>query len=182
MVDINIENTFRDPSKYSGLKCLTPEDVAHPITELKIDLSDSITLNALIANTLHTLNVLSGTLTSTAQADLVSIILNTNTVIIKNHKSNRTYNGYIHPIYKDLISNRMENISPIDYLVNSQPTELNRVSINKVLQPIFDKLFNEGLKAEDSKRRVVIHTLRHTFAFSIQGHMAHAALACTSGF
>jgi site-specific recombinase XerD len=32
------------------------------------------------------------------------------------------------------------------------------------LQPIFDKLFNQGLKPEDTKRRVVIHTLRHTFA------------------
>lgn len=90
--------------------------------------------------------------------------LNTNTVIIKNHKSNRTYNGYIHPIYKELIAKRMKNLSPIDYLVNSSSSELNRGAINKVLQPIFDKLFNQGLKVEDSKRRVVIHTLRHTFA------------------
>lgn len=92
------------------------------------------------------------------------INLNSNSVIIKNHKSNRTYNGYIHPNYRDLIAKRIENLSPIDYVVNSSPTELNRNSINKVLQPIFDKLFNEGLKVEDSKRRAVIHTLRHTFA------------------
>lgn len=92
------------------------------------------------------------------------INLNSNTVIIKNHKANRTYNGYIHPSYRELIAKRIENLSPIDYLVNSSPEELNRNSINKVLQPIFDKLFNQGLKPEDSKRRVVIHTLRHTFA------------------
>jgi integrase len=92
------------------------------------------------------------------------INLNTNTVIIKNHKANRTYNGYIHPNYRELIAKRIENLSPIDYVVNSSPEELNRNSINKVLQPIFDKLFNQGLKPEDSKRRVVIHTLRHTFA------------------
>ena len=57
------------------------------------------------------------------------------------------------------------------YLVNSSAEELSRNSINKVLQPIFDKLFNQGLKVEDSKRRVVIHTLRHTFAsqLAIQG-------------
>jgi len=97
--------------------------------------------------------------------------LNTNTVIIKNHKSNRTYNGYIHPVYKEIIAKRIENLSPIDYLVNSSTEELSRNSINKVLQPIFDKLFNQGLKLEDSKRRVVIHTLRHTFAsqLAIQG-------------
>lgn len=101
----------------------------------------------------------------------VDVNLNTNTVIIKNHKSNRTYNGYIHPAYKELIAKRMENLSPIDYLVNSSPNELNRAAINKVLQPVFDKLFNQGLKVEDSKRRVVIHTLRHTFAslLAIQG-------------
>lgn len=99
------------------------------------------------------------------------INLNTNTVIIKNHKSNRTYNGYIHPAYKEIIVKRIEKLSPTDYLVNSSPNELNRVAINKVLQPIFDKLFNQGLKVEDSKRRVVIHTLRHTFAslLAIQG-------------
>ncbi len=97
--------------------------------------------------------------------------LNTNTIIIKNHKSNRTYNGYIHPVYKEIIAKRVEKLSPTDYLVNSSAEELSRNSINKVLQPIFDKLFNQGLKVEDSKRRVVIHTLRHTFAsqLAIQG-------------
>jgi len=90
--------------------------------------------------------------------------LNSNTIIIKNHKSNRTYNGYIHPVYKELIAKRIENLSPIDYLVNSSTKELSKNAINKVLQPIFDKLFNQGLKPEDAKRRVVIHTLRHTFS------------------
>lgn len=92
------------------------------------------------------------------------INLNTNTVMIKNHKANRTYNGYIHPKYKELIAKRIEKLRPIDYVVNSSPIELSRNAINKVLQPIFDELFNQGLKPEDSKRRVVIHTLRHTFA------------------
>ena len=92
------------------------------------------------------------------------INLNTNTVIIKNHKANRTYNGYIHPKYKELIAKRIEKLRPIDYIINSSPVELSRNAINKVLKPIFDELFNQGLKPEDSKRRVVIHTLRHTFA------------------
>lgn len=92
------------------------------------------------------------------------INLDANTITIKNHKSNRTYHGYLHPKYKSLIENRMKNLNPIEYLVNSSSVELNRNSINKVLQPIFDKLFNQGLKVNDSKRRVVIHTLRHTFA------------------
>ncbi len=99
------------------------------------------------------------------------INLNTNTIIIKNHKSNRTYHGYIHPQYKQIIKDRMENLSPIDYLVNGKPTVLNRVSVSKVFKDIFNKHFNQGLDEADTKRRVVIHTLRHTFAslLAIQG-------------
>ena len=99
------------------------------------------------------------------------INLKTNTIMIKNHKSNRTYNGYLHPNYKDIIVDRMNKLSPIDYLVNGKPTELHRVSISKVFTPIFNDNFNVGLEEGDSKRRVVIHTLRHTFAsqLAIQG-------------
>lgn len=32
------------------------------------------------------------------------------------------------------------------------------------LKPILDRLFNDGLDIKDSKNRIVIHSLRHTFA------------------
>ena len=97
--------------------------------------------------------------------------LKTDTITIKNHKSNRTYNGYLHPRYKELIENRMKNISPVDYLVNGKKTELHIVSVHKVFTPILNDNFNVGLDEGDAKRRVVIHTLRHTFAsqLAIQG-------------
>lgn len=97
--------------------------------------------------------------------------LKSNTITIKNHKSNRTYNGYLHPKYKALIEERMKTISPIDYLVNGKPTEMCRTAVAKVFSPIFNKNFNDGLDEGDSKRRVVVHTLRHTFAsqLAIQG-------------
>ncbi|RXJ86917.1 site-specific integrase [Arcobacter sp. CECT 8985] len=99
------------------------------------------------------------------------INLDTDTILIKNHKANRTYHGYLHPVYKDLIKSRMAKLSPIDYLVSGTPNVLARTAPYKVFQPIFDELFNQGLKADDRKRRVVIHTLRHTFAsqLAIQG-------------
>lgn len=92
------------------------------------------------------------------------INLETSTIIIKNHKSNRTYHGYIHPAFEDIIKKRMENLSQIDYLISGTPNILSRNAPYKVFQPIFDELFNQGLKPDDRKRRVVIHTLRHTFA------------------
>lgn len=99
------------------------------------------------------------------------INLKTDTILIKNHKSNRTYHGYLHPVYKELIKNRMAKLSPIDFLVSGTPNVLSRNTPYRVFQPIFDELFNQGLKADDRKRRVVIHTLRHTFAsqLAIQG-------------
>jgi site-specific recombinase XerD len=57
------------------------------------------------------------------------------------------------------------------------------------LKPILDRLFNEGLDIKDSKNRVVIHTLRHTFAshlaingtpiFTIQNLMNHKDIKMT---
>jgi len=99
------------------------------------------------------------------------INLKSNTITIKNHKSDRTYNGYLHPRYKELIETRMKKISPVDYLVNGEPTELHRSAVSKVFTPIFNDNFNVGLDEGDAKRRVVVHTLRHTFAsqLAIQG-------------
>lgn len=97
--------------------------------------------------------------------------LKSNTITIKNHKSNRTYNGYLHPRYREMIENRLKQISPIDYLVNAKPKELHIASVSKVFTPILNNAFNVGLDKGDSKRRVVVHTMRHTFAsqLAIQG-------------
>lgn len=92
------------------------------------------------------------------------INLTTNTITIKNHKSNRTYIGYLHSDFRELIEKRIENLKPIDYVVSGTLVEMNRTTISKVFKKILDELFNQGLDEKDSKRRVVIHTFRHTFA------------------
>jgi len=110
-------------------------------------------------------------LTSVLTITKADVNLNQETITIKNHKSNRTYTGHIHSSLKPLLEKRLKGLSPIDYLISGTPSMLSRNAINKVLQPIFDKLFNQGLASDDRKRRVVIHTLRHTFAslLAIQG-------------
>lgn len=97
--------------------------------------------------------------------------LNSGIIKIKNHKSNRTYNGYIHPKYKNIIENRMKDLNSIDYLVSGSSKLLHQNVIQKVFKKVFDDNFNQGLEEGDSKRRVVVHTLRHTFAsqLAIQG-------------
>jgi integrase len=110
-------------------------------------------------------------LTSVLTITKADVNLNQETITIKNHKSNRTYTGHIHSSLKPLLEKRMKDLSPIDYLISGNPKIMSRTSINKVLQPIFNELFNQGLASDDYKRRVVIHTLRHTFAslLAIQG-------------
>jgi len=103
-------------------------------------------------------------LTSVLTITKADVNLNQETITIKNHKSNRTYTGHIHKSLKLLLEKRMQGLSPIDYLISGTPNILSRTAINKVLQPIFNELFNQGLANDDYKRRVVIHTLRHTFA------------------
>ena len=103
-------------------------------------------------------------LTSVLTITKADINLNQETITIKNHKSNRTYTGHMHSSLKTLLENRIKDLSPIDYVMSGTPNVMDRTSINKVLQPVFDELFNKGLPSDDRKRRVVIHTLRHTFA------------------
>ena len=103
-------------------------------------------------------------LTSVLTITKADINLNQETITIKNHKSNRTYTGHMHSSLKTLLENRIKDLSPIDYVMSGTPSVMDRTSINKVLQPVFDELFNKGLPSDDRKRRVVIHTLRHTFA------------------
>lgn len=79
---------------------------------------------------------------------------------IKDHKNNSTYYAALHPSVKEMLP---KGLKSTDYLVGGSSKQVHRVSINKMLQPRLNELFNEGLDIEDSKRRVVIHTFRHTF-------------------
>jgi len=79
---------------------------------------------------------------------------------IKDHKNNSTYYAALHPSVVELLP---EGLSPIHYVVGGTEEVMHRSSMNKMLQPVLNDLFNTGLDIEDAKRRVVIHTFRHTF-------------------
>ena len=79
---------------------------------------------------------------------------------IKDHKNNSTYYAALHPTVTELFP---DGLSPIQYVIGGTTDVLHRSSINKMLQPVLNDLFNVGLDIEDAKRRVVIHTFRHTF-------------------
>ncbi|MDR0666405.1 MAG: site-specific integrase [Campylobacteraceae bacterium] len=88
------------------------------------------------------------------------INLNTRTVQLKNHKSKNSYHGFISNSLLPLLTKRYQNLkNPNDIII-----PLNSRTIQRQLQPLLNKLFNQGLDSKDAKNRVVIHTLRHTFA------------------
>ncbi|MDR1285405.1 MAG: site-specific integrase [Campylobacteraceae bacterium] len=88
------------------------------------------------------------------------INLERRTINLYNIKSKNNYTGFISSALLPLLTQRYKALhAPNDTILTS-----SHRTIQKQLQPRLNKLFNQGLDSKDRKNRVVIHTLRHTFA------------------
>ena len=87
------------------------------------------------------------------------INLDNNSVTLRDIKNTKTYKGFYNDELKEVLRSRVESLR-----ANEPIIKLHRYTINTKLRPIFEKLFNLDLDADDRKNRTVIHTLRHTFA------------------
>ena len=85
------------------------------------------------------------------------INLKNKSVSIRDEKGKEYYTAFLNERVMGLI--RLGESKPNDRIYTSNVRRMQR-QMKKVL----DVLFNEGLDVSDSKNRVVIHTLRHTFA------------------
>lgn len=91
------------------------------------------------------------------------ISLKNQSIILENLKNQSTYLGFISPNLSILLKERHSQLTnPNEILI-----KLSKISIQRQLKKIFDKLFNANLDKKDSKNRVVIHTLRHSFASNL---------------
>lgn len=107
-----------------------------------------------------------------------------NFITIKDFKNNSTYSAFLNGNVKELVIQYIQQYDITDKLFPVWDT-----TIQKPLRKIFNRLFNHGLKPNDRKNRVVIHTLRHTFAshlaingtpiFTIQKLMNHKDIKMT---
>jgi len=103
------------------------------------------------------------------------------TVELHNFKTKKWYTAF-------LSKSIMDQIPPLDVQQKLFDITLNK-QIQRPLQGILNQLFNVGLNADDRKDRVVIHTLRHTFAshlaingtpiFTIMKRMDHSNIEMT---
>jgi integrase len=117
------------------------------------------------------------------------INLSRNSITLKDIKNNSTYNGFINDELKSILANHIKDLRADDYVVGGRATRLSTNAMSITIRPVLNKLFNVGLSVNDRKNRVVIHTLRHTFAshlaingtpiFTIQKLMNHRDIKMT---
>lgn len=103
---------------------------------------------------------------------------------LKDFKNNTTYKAFL----KDNVAEHLREYTlNIDYA--EKLFDISETTIQRPLREILNKLFNKKLETSDRKNRVVVHTLRHTFAshlaingtpiFTIQKLMNHKDIKMT---
>jgi integrase len=113
-----------------------------------------------------------------------------NKITIKDLKNGSTYTGFFSDDkYIEEVRESIANIGVNDYYVGGKATFSPSRTIQRRLKPILDRLFNSELDVRDTKNRVVIHTLRHTFAsqlvisgvpiFTVKNLMNHGTIEMT---
>jgi len=97
-----------------------------------------------------------GTIMAIAKKD---IDFDNNMITLQDIKNDDTYGGFFDNSLKALLQNRVSTLKPNDKLIS-----MNERTLRRKLSKVITDLFNEDLESDDRKNRVVIHTLRHTFA------------------
>ncbi len=115
-----------------------------------------------------------------------------NKITIKDLKNDNTYSGFVDNTLKQELKETIQDLSPNDYYIGGRNKPYPGRSVRRKMKPILDRLFNHGLDAKDARHRVVIHTLRHTFAsqlaikgvplIKIKNLMNHAKIEMTERY
>lgn len=79
--------------------------------------------------------------------------------LIDEKDGDERYTAYLNKETLELIHITLKDLKANDFIFT-----LTKTSLQKRLQRILNKLFNEDLESDDRVNRVVVHTLRHTFA------------------
>lgn len=82
-----------------------------------------------------------------------------NIITLLDIKNSDTYSGYFNDDLKSLLLDKTKNLNPNDRVI-----AMNERTLRRKMSKILSDLFNQKLESDDRKKRVVIHTLRHTFA------------------
>jgi len=101
------------------------------------------------------------------------IDMNSKKISLIDHKNGgASYTGYMTEQLYSNLQTILPSLKANDFVLNYAGKEIPYRTIARHLQTILNQLFNEGIDPKDTKERIVIHSLRHTFA-------SHLALAGT---
>ena len=84
-------------------------------------------------------------------------------ITLKDFKRGNTYIGYMNDESFDGVCEHIEKFGANGFVVSVNGKETKYQSVYTRLTKVFEE-FNKGLEKSDRENRVVIHTLRHTFA------------------
>jgi len=84
---------------------------------------------------------------------------------INDLKNKNTYAGFLADEVKNILLEETQSLLKDDFIVSYENGKrMEKKRIQRRLSPILNRLFNQELKEDDRINKVVIHTLRHTFA------------------
>lgn len=101
------------------------------------------------------------------------INLDEKSLVLNDFKRNNSYIGYLNDDDFAVVAKYIEGMGSNSYVVSENGDLTKYQTIYKAFRDVFEVLFNKGLASKDSAYRVVIHTLRHTFA----SHLAIAGVS-----
>ncbi len=118
------------------------------------------------------------------------IDLDTGTIQLIDHKAGGDiYTGFISQPLRDMLKDLLPQLGRNDHILSRDGTPSTHKVIATPIKKEMDRLFNEGLDTKDSKNRIVVHSLRHTFAshlalqnvplYTIKELMHHAEISMT---
>jgi len=133
------------------------------VTRLKEAISDNHIITLFVELSLST----GGRLETILSITKKDIDFTQRIITLTNHKKGNTYKGFISDSLLPMLQKRCDEITnPNDLIIKTSSTsKIKPFQVHEIiLRDILNKLFNDGLDTKDAKNRVVIHTLRHTFA------------------
>ena len=130
-----------------------------------------------------------GRLETILQIQVKDINLVDKMITLKDLKNHSNYKGFIPDHLLAYLKEYLPSLSVNDFVIGGSHIKFADRTMRRKMKNIFDPLFNEGLDSKDAKNRVVIHSLRHTFAshlaingtpiFTIQKLMNHRDIKMT---
>jgi integrase len=161
------EGLYESLNPFQGLKRLNIDNdrqrylTKDDIKKLKDSVKDDEVLYLFVLLSLST----GARLESVLSIQKKDIDFQRNIINIYDTKNKNRYVGALIDEVKTLLQKPFKSLNNDDYIVSyNQGKKMDKKRIQRRLGPILNKLFNKGIKADDRINRVVIHTLRHTFA------------------